>query len=198
MGREIRGAHPGSTGTVMIFHETKLAGAYVVEIELLADERGFFARTWCEDEFRALRLNTHIAQCNVSYSKVKGTVRGMHYQAAPYEEAKLIRCTKGAIFDVIIDLREGSPTFAKHVAVVLSEQNRKMLYVPEGLAHGFQTLEDETEVFYQMSQAYVPGYARGVRWDDPAFGIQWPEDVRVISQRDRSYPDFAAITVMPR
>ncbi len=135
-------------------------------------------------------LNPRVVQCNVSYNKKKGTLRGMHFQVAPHEEAKLVRCTMGAIYDVIIDLRPTSPTYAKHVAVVLSAQNRRMLFIPEGFAHGFQTLEDHTEVFYQMSEMYVPECARGVRWNDPAFGIQWPDDDRIISERDQRYSDF--------
>lgn len=174
----------------MIFTETSLKGAFVIEPERLEDERGFFARTWCVREFEDHGLNPRVVQCNVSYNKKKGTLRGMHFQVAPHEEAKLVRCTMGAIYDVIIDLRPGSPTYAKQVAVVLSAQNRRMLFVPEGFAHGFQTLEDHAEVFYQMSEIYVPECARGVRWDDPVFGIQWPEDDRIISERDQRYSDF--------
>lgn len=174
----------------MIFSETALTGAWVVEPERLEDERGFFARSWCEREFGQRGLATRLVQCNVSFNKRRGTLRGMHYQAAPHQEAKLIRCTRGAIHDVIIDLRSDSPTFRRHVAVVLDADSRHMLYVPEGMAHGFQTLEDDTEVFYQMSEFYAPDHARGVRWDDRAFGIRWPEAERTISARDRSYPDF--------
>jgi dTDP-4-dehydrorhamnose 3,5-epimerase len=174
----------------MIFAEAKLKGAFIVEPERLEDERGFFARTWCQREFEAHGLNTRWVQCNISFNRTRGTLRGMHYQAAPYEEAKLIRCTMGAIYDVIVDLRPESPTFKQHIAVVLTAQNHKMLYVPEGFAHGFLTLEDNTEVFYQMSEFYVPGYSRGIRWNDPAFGIQWPADVQVISERDQNHPDF--------
>jgi len=174
----------------VIFSETALPGAWVVEPERLEDERGFFARSWCEREFGQRGLATRLVQCNVSFNKRRGTLRGMHYQAAPHQEAKLIRCTRGAIHDVIIDLRSESPTFRRHVAVVLDADSRRMLYVPEGMAHGFQTLEDDTEVFYQMSEFYAPDHARGVRWDDRAFGIRWPEAERTISARDRSYPDF--------
>ena len=174
----------------MIFVETRLKGAFVIEPERLEDERGFFARTWCQREFEAYGLNPRLVQCNISFNKEAGTLRGMHYQAAPYEEAKLVRCTQGAIHDVIIDLRPESPTFKQHTAVVLTAQNRKMLYVPEGFAHGFLTLEDHTEVFYQMSEFYAPEYARGVRWNDPVFNIQWPTAVQVISDRDRNYSDF--------
>ena len=176
----------------MIFSETALAGAWIVEPERLEDERGFFARSWCRREFEARGLNPDVAQCNVSFNKRRGTLRGLHYQAEPYREAKLIRCTRGAVHDVILDLRPGSTTFLRHVAVILDAESRRMLYVPEGLAHGFQTLEDDTEVFYQMSAFYSPDHARGVRWNDPAFGIRWPDDDPTISSRDRGYPDFSA------
>lgn len=174
----------------MIFVETKLKGAFIIEVEKHEDERGFFARTWCEKEFSFHGLNPRFVQCSVSFNKKKGTLRGMHYQAAPHEEAKLVRCTMGSIHDVIIDLRRESVTFMHHFGVVLSAENRKALYIPEGFAHGFQTLEDNSEVFYQMSEFYVPESARGVRWDDPAFGIPWPPDERTISDKDRTYPDF--------
>ncbi len=174
----------------MIFVETPLKGAFVLEPERLEDGRGFFARTWCERECGAQGLNTRIVQCNTSFNKKRGTLRGVHYQAAPYREAKLVRCTMGAIYDVIIDLRRDSPTFKRHVPVILSAENRRMIYVPEGFAHGFQTLADGTEVFYQMSEFYAPDHARGVRWNDPAFGIEWPADERIISERDCCYPDF--------
>jgi len=162
----------------------------VIEPERLEDARGFFARSWCGREAEARGLNPRVVQCDISYNKKKGTLRGLHYQAAPHQEAKLVRCTAGAIYDVIVDLRRGSPTFTRHVAVVLSRENQKMLYVPEGVAHGFQTLEDDTEVFYQMSEFYSPAHARGVRWNDPAFGIAWPSADRTIHERDQSYPDF--------
>ncbi len=174
----------------MIFTETELKGAFIIEQERLEDERGFFARTWCQKEFEAHGLDPRLRQCNISFNKKKATLRGLHYQAEPYQEAKLVRCTMGRIYDVIIDLRRASPTFMQHVAVVLTSQNRKMLYVPGGLAHGFQTLEDDTEVFYQMSEFYSPAHARGVRWNDPAFGIQWPAGERNISMQDQNYPDF--------
>jgi len=179
----------------MIFTPTQLQGAFVIEPERLEDERGFFARTWCEREAETYGLKARWVQCNISFNKKKGTLRGMHYQVAPYEEAKLVRCTMGAIYDVIIDLRPASSTCSQYTAMVLTAQNRKMLYVPEGFAHGFLTLEDDTEVFYQMSQFYAPEYARGVRWDDPAFGIYWPDDVQAISDRDRNYPDFTKGTI---
>lgn len=174
----------------MIFTETKLAGAFIIEPERIEDERGFFARTFCVEEFKAHSLNPRLVQCNISFNKKKGTLRGMHYQVAPYEEAKLVRCTMGVIYDVIVDLRPDSPTFKQWVAVELTEKNRKMIYILEGFGHGFQTLEDDTEVFYQMSEFYHPERARGVRWNDPAFGITWPLPDLIISERDRTYSDF--------
>jgi dTDP-4-dehydrorhamnose 3,5-epimerase len=176
----------------MRFVESKLAGAYVIEPERYSDDRGFFARTFCQREFEAHGLNPCVAQCSVSFNKRKGTLRGMHFQVAPHQEAKLVRCTMGSIFDVIIDVRPDSPTFKQYFSVVLSAENRTALYVPEGFAHGFQTLEDNSEVFYQISEFYVPECARGVRWNDPAFAIRWPDDERIILDRDQSYPDFAA------
>jgi len=175
----------------VIFTETRLRGAFIVEPERLADERGFFARTWCQREFEAHGLNPRLVQCNISFNRKKGTLRGMHYQVEPHAEAKLVRCTMGAIYDVIIDLRPESLTFRQWMAVELTAENRKMLYISEGLAHGFQTLEDKTEVFYQMSEFYHPECARGVRWNDPAFGIEWPADERIISVRDQQYPEFS-------
>jgi dTDP-4-dehydrorhamnose 3,5-epimerase len=174
----------------MILIPTPLEGAYIIDPERKEDQRGFFARTWCSQEAEAKGLNGLVVQCSISFNVRKGTLRGMHYQTAPYEEAKLVRCAMGAIFDVIIDLRRNSPTFKKHAHAILSAENRRMLYVPEGFAHGFQTLFDDTEVFYQMSQKHMPEYGRGVRWNDPAFGILWPEDTRIIADRDRNYPDF--------
>src|ERR1700740_3810145 len=174
----------------MRFLETKIPGVYEISIEPKRDERGFFARSWCAQEFASHGLNSKLLQCSISFNTHKGTLRGVHYQAAPYQEAKLVRCTKGAIFDVAIDLRPRSRTFKSWVSVVLTAELRKMLYVPEGCAHGFLTLEDNTEVFYQMSEFYNPASARGVRWDDPAFQIAWPETIAVISDRDRTYPDF--------
>jgi len=176
----------------LIFTETKLPGAFVIEPEEHEDPRGSFARTFCQREFESHGLNTRVAQCSISFSKRKGTLRGMHFQIAPFAEAKLIRCTAGSIYDVIIDLRPSSPSFKQHFAVELSAENRRMLYVPEQFAHGLQTLEDNTEVFYQMSQFYSAEHARGVRWDDPAFGIAWPANKRTIIERDRSYPDFVS------
>lgn len=174
----------------MIFRETKLKGAFLIEAEKRADDRGFFARSFCREEFEAHGLNPNVAQCNISFNRRKGTLRGMHFQVAPYEEAKLVRCTMGSLYDVCIDLRPKSATFKQHFGVVLSARERNMIYVPEGFAHGLQTLEDDTEVFYQMSQVYAPESARGVRWNDPAFGIKWPPAERVMTKKDRTYPDF--------
>ena len=176
----------------MKFSPTVLAGAYVIDIEPVPDERGFFARSWCHEEFSRHGLNPDLAQCSISFNKKRGTLRGMHYQAKPHEETKVVRCTRGAIYDVILDLRPESSTFRKWIAVELSADNRRMLYIPAGLAHGFQSLTDDTEVFYQISTPYHPESARGVRWNDPAFGIEWPVMERVISDKDRQYPDFAA------
>jgi dTDP-4-dehydrorhamnose 3,5-epimerase len=174
----------------VIFTETKLKGAFILELEKREDDRGFFARSWCHKEAEAHNLNPRIVQCNISFNRIKGTLRGMHYQAAPFAEAKLVRCTAGALYDVIIDLRPNSSTYKQHVGEVLSAANHRMFYVPDGFAHGFQTLEDNTEIFYQMSQFYSPQHARGVRYDDPAFGIQWLIGDPVIVDRDRNYPDF--------
>jgi dTDP-4-dehydrorhamnose 3,5-epimerase len=174
----------------MIFTATKLAGAYIIEPETIADNRGFFARSWCEKEFAVQGLNSQLVQCNISFNHCRGTVRGMHYQASPYGECKLVRCTAGSIYDVIIDLRPDSATYTQWCGVELTAANRQALYIPEGLAHGFQTLTDETEVLYQMSEFYHPESARGVRWDDPQFQINWPIVDITISDRDRQYPDF--------
>ena len=174
----------------MIFQETKLKDAFIIEPERLKDERGFFARTWCKQEFETHGLNQNLVQCNISFNKKRGTLRGMHYQEAPHEEARLVRCTMGAICDVIIDLRPDSQTHKQWFSVELTKKNRKMFYVPEGFAHGFITLDDNTEVFYQMSEFYAPECASGVRWNDPAFNILWPEDVVEISDRDKQYSDF--------
>jgi dTDP-4-dehydrorhamnose 3,5-epimerase len=174
----------------MKFTETPLRGAYLVDIEPIADERGFFARTWCEREFRERGLNPGLKQASLSYNYRKGTLRGMHFQTNGHQESKLVRCVAGAVFDVIIDLRKNSPTFTRHFAAVLSVENRRMLYIPEGFAHGFQTLTDGAELFYQISQFYSPEHASGVRWNDPVFGINWPEPPQVISVRDQSFPDF--------
>jgi dTDP-4-dehydrorhamnose 3,5-epimerase len=174
----------------MIFQETKLEGVYEIQLEPIADDRGFFARAWCQEEFETHNLNPKVVQCNVSFNAPKGTLRGMHYQAEPHAEAKLVRCTRGSIYDVAVDLRSDSPTFKNWVAVTLTAEKRNMFFVPEGCAHGFLTLEDNAEVFYQMSEFYHPESAAGFRWDDPAFRISWPRSVEVISERDRTYPDF--------
>lgn len=176
----------------MVFLATKLPGVQVVEAEKLEDERGFFARTFCRQEFEAHGLDTRVSQCSISFNKKKGTLRGMHYQAAPHAESKLVRCTAGAIYDVAVDLRPDSPTFKQWQGVELSAQNRRALYIPAGCAHGFQTLADDTEVYYQISEFYHSESARGVRWNDPAFGIDWPEaQGRVISVRDMDYEDYS-------
>lgn len=175
----------------MKFVETKLKGSFIIDPERLEDDRGFFARSWCDREAKQYGLEPEWRQCNISYNKARGTMRGMHFQAPPFEEAKLVRCTMGAICDVIIDLRPGSLTFKEWISVELSSANLRMLYIPEGFAHGFLTLQDQSEVFYQMSEFYVPELARGVRWNDPAFGIEWPIDVSVITEKDRTFPDFA-------
>jgi dTDP-4-dehydrorhamnose 3,5-epimerase len=173
----------------MKFAPLSLSGAYVVDVEMIQDERGFFARTWCADEFKTHGLTTKLAQCSISYNKRRGTLRGMHYQAKPFAEAKLVRCSAGAIYDVIVDLRPESATYRRWLAVELSAANHKMIYVPEDFAHGFQTLTDESEVFYQMSGPYVSESARGIRWDDPVFRIEWPIADPIISDRDRKFPD---------
>jgi dTDP-4-dehydrorhamnose 3,5-epimerase len=174
----------------MIFRPTTLDGAYLIEIQKLEDERGFFARTWCQREFEENGLNPRLVQCDLSYNKKEGTLRGMHYQVAPFQEAKVVTCIKGAIYDVVIDLRPESATYLEYLSLTLKEDDYKMLYIPEGFAHGFLTLANNTSVFYQMSEFYAPEYARGVRWNDPAFKVQWPAEVRVISSRDASYSDY--------
>lgn len=175
----------------MKFTETRLKGSYIIEPELIEDERGFFARSWCQNEFKEYGLNPNLVQCNISFNKKKGTLRGMHYQVAPHEEAKLVHCTKGAIYDVIIDLRSSSLTFKQWIALKLTAENYKMLYIPEVFAHGFQTLEDNTEIFYQMSESYHPECARGIRWNDPTFNIKWPVDEQIISEKDLQYLSFS-------
>ncbi len=181
----------------MIFRRTEIEGVWVVEPERHEDERGFFARTWDSSEFVEQGLSGVLAQASISYNRRRGTLRGMHYQAAPNEEAKLVRCTAGAIFDVAVDLRPSSPTYRAWVGVELSAENRLALYVPEGCAHGFLTLADDAEISYQISAPHEPGAARGVRFDDPAFGILWPEEIVVINDRDRTYPDFEPKTGAP-
>lgn len=173
----------------MRFTELTVAGAYVIEPERLEDARGFFARVWCVRELEAQGLETSFAQASIAYSEKRGTLRGMHFQIPPHEEVKIVRCTAGAIFDAIVDLRPDSPTYLQVAHEVLSEGNRKMLYVPKGFAHGYQTLEDDTEVFYQMSEFYTPGAEGGVRWDDPALSVPWPDvSERIISDKDRRLP----------
>lgn len=175
----------------MIFVPTPLAGAYVVEMNRIEDDRGFFARSFCREEFIQQGLNPEVSQCNVSFNSRRGTLRGMHFQSDPHAEDKLVRCTQGAIWDVIVDLRADSPAYRKWFGVELTAASRRALYVPKGFAHGFQTLTDDAEVLYMMSESYHPESARGVRWDDPAFGIEWPIAGPVLSDRDRSYPLFA-------
>lgn len=182
---------PSGKKATVIFAETRLKGAYVIEPELLEDERGFFARSFCSREFRQQGLNFSFVQCNISFNRRQGTLRGMHYQAEPHAEGKLVRCTMGAIYDVIVDLRAASPTFKQWFAIELSAANRKMLYVPAGFAHGFQTLQENTEVFYQMSEFYCPDSVRGARWDDPAFKIDWPIIPPCLSDRDKNHRAFA-------
>ncbi len=178
----------------MRFVETELAGAYVLELERHVDERGFFARVWCREELAALGLTAELAQCSLSRSAKAGTLRGLHFQRAPHEEAKLVRCTRGAIYDVIVDLRPESATRGRWLAVELDCEDGRALYVPEGFAHGFQTLVDDTDILYMISTGYAPQAAAGVRWDDPALGIAWPEaGERVISGRDRSWPDIESV-----
>lgn len=176
----------------MDFEPAALHGAWILHLDTREDERGFFARAWCAEEFRRHGLNAALAQCSLSYNHCTGTLRGMHYQAAPGGETKVVRCIRGAIYDVLVDLRPDSPSYGKWVSRELTADNRESLYVPEGVAHGYLTLTDRTEVLYLISSAYVPALARGVRWDDAAFGIQWPGTPAVISQRDRTYPDFKA------
>jgi dTDP-4-dehydrorhamnose 3,5-epimerase len=175
----------------MNFEKTSLDGAWIIDINRLGDDRGFFARTFCQKEFLEHGLNPCVAQCNVSYNKKKGTFRGMHLQVSPFQEAKLVQCTSGTIYDVIIDLRPESYTYLQHFGLVLSAKDYRMLYIPEGFAHGFLTLEVDTNVFYQMSEFYAPEHARGFRWNDPAFDIILPADVLVISERDLNYSDFS-------
>jgi dTDP-4-dehydrorhamnose 3,5-epimerase len=174
----------------MLFTETPLAGAFIIDIVALEDERGFFARTWSADELTKRGLDTTLVQCNIAWNPLKGTLRGMHFQRAPYEEVKIVRCTRGALFDVIVDLRRESPTFRQWTSVVLNADSRRMLYVPKGFAHGYLTLTDDVEAYYHVSAVYQPDSAGGVAWDDPAFGIEWPCQPAMISERDRAWPRF--------
>ena len=179
----------------MQFIPTIFAGAYLIEPTRISDERGFFARTYCASEFAAKGLKADAVQCSISYNKMCGTLRGMHFQRQPNAEAKLVRCTAGAIYDVIIDLRQGSRTFAKWAAFELKVQDHNALYIPEGFAHGFQTLADDTEVLYQMFNFFVPKSAGGIRWNDPAFQIEWPLEVSIMSDKDRAYADFEGLAL---
>lgn len=172
------------------FIETNVKGAYLIEFEPIVDERGFFARSWCKGEFEAHGLNTQIVQVNTSFNKETGTLRGLHYQTPPCEEAKLVQCTKGAIYDVILDLRSCSPTYLRWTGGELTENNHHMLYVPEGCAHGFQVIQDQSVVSYMVTQYYSRSNERGIRWNDPTFNIEWPLPVTLISQKDASYPNY--------
>jgi dTDP-4-dehydrorhamnose 3,5-epimerase len=174
----------------MIFTKTKLPGVFLVDLELRSDDRGFFARSFCQREFADRGLCATYPQCNLSYNKERGTLRGMHYNRSPHEEAKLVRCQAGAIHDVVVDIRRDSPTLGQWLGVELSQKNRRMIYIPAGLAHGFLTLTPDTEIFYQMSAFYVPDAGIGLRYDDPGIGIDWPERPRIVSPRDRNYPDW--------
>ena len=174
----------------MKISETELAGAYVVELEAVEDERGYFARTYCRKEFAEFGLNTEIAQCSLSYNARRGTLRGMHYQVEPAAETKLVQCMCGSLYDVIIDLRPQSETYCHWFGIELSADKRSLLYIPEGFAHGFQTLEDNTTIYYQISAFYDPQYAQGVRWNDPAFGIKWPLANPIMSEKDKLLPDY--------
>lgn len=174
----------------MIFTETKLKGAYIIELEPIKDERGFFARSWCKKQFRDYGLNDNLVQCNISFNLQSGTLRGMHYQIAPYEEDKLVRCTSGSIYDVIVDMRKDSKTYKEWISVELTSENRKMIYIPKGFAHGFQVLQNNTEVFYQMTEFYNGEYSRGFRWNDSQFDIKWPIETKIISLKDQSYKNY--------
>lgn len=174
----------------MIFTETKLKGSFIIEIEKHEDERGFFGRSWCVNEMKDHGINMNILQANISLNKRKGTLRGMHYQLAPHQEAKLVRCSKGSIFDVIIDLRKDSHTFKKWIGVELTQENYKMLYIPEDFAHGFITLDDDSEISYLMSEIYVPDAGATIRWNDPLFNIKWPLEPMILSEKDNFQPDF--------
>jgi len=174
----------------MIFSETKLSGAYIIEIEKEEDNRGFFARMFDKNEFSKIGLDSEFVQSSISHNKKKGTIRGMHYQTESYEENKIVKCTKGSIFDIIIDLRSNSKTLKKWFSIELNENNHKMLYVPKGFAHGFQTLEDDSEVFYQISQYYNSEHSMGIRWDDKTFQINWPLEISTISEKDKNFENY--------
>lgn len=174
----------------MIFTGTKIKGIYIIDPEPLTDERGFFARSFCEEEFRKMGIAGRIVQCSISYNKKKGTMRGMHFQIFPHEEEKIVSCTQGTIYDVVLDLRKDSATYCQWVAVELSADNYRMVFIPKGCAHGFQTLVDNTVVYYQMTEVFHPESASGVRWNDPVFGIQWVLDETIISEKDKNLSDF--------
>ncbi len=174
----------------MKFTETNCAGVWIIDLEPIGDDRGFFSRTFCRDEFRAHGLKDTVAQCNMSFNHKAGTMRGLHYQLPPASETKLVRCTRGAIYDQIVDLRPGSPTYLQSVGVELTADNRRALYVPDLFAHGFLTLTDDTEVTYQVTEFYTPGFERGIRHDDPTLGLEWPHEINVISEKDAGWPDF--------
>ncbi len=175
----------------MVFKETLLKGAFIIELEKIDDIRGFFSRAWCQEEFQTHGLNPNIAQCNLTFSATIGTLRGLHYQIAPYHESKCVRCIRGKIYDVIVDLRPNSPTYSQWMGFELSSENRKMLYIPENFAHGYLTLADNAEVFYQVSQFYSPGSEGGVRWNDPSINIKWPNSANlIITEKDKNWPDF--------
>jgi dTDP-4-dehydrorhamnose 3,5-epimerase len=175
----------------MVFKETLLKGAFIIELEKIDDIRGFFSRAWCQEEFQTHGLNPNIAQCNLTFSATIGTLRGLHYQIAPYHESKCVRCIRGKIYDVIVDLRPNSPTYSQWMGFELSSENRKMLYIPENFAHGYLTLADNAEVFYQVSQFYSPGSEGGVRWNDPSINIKWPNSANlIITEKDKNWPNF--------
>lgn len=186
----LRRSGPEGGGSDVKLAETELPGTFIIDIVRIEDERGFFARSFCADEFRDHGLENGIVQCSMSYNRQKGTLRGMHYQAAPHEEAKVVRCVRGAVFDVALDLRPSSAMYRRWMAVELSADNRRALYVPKGVAHGFQTLVDNTELYYEITERFAPEASRGVRWNDPAFGIEWPIGDPILSPRDAVYPDF--------
>jgi dTDP-4-dehydrorhamnose 3,5-epimerase len=191
VGRKICHTNSFCNGAALIFTPLRLDGAYLIDIEPIEDSRGFFARSWCSQEFKKMGLISKIEQCSFSSNLKQGTLRGMHYQAEPYQEAKLVRCTAGSIYDVILDIRPESPTFKEWLAFELSAKNMRTLYIPYGFAHGFQSLEDHTEVLYMVSESFRPEYSASVRWNDPKFGIVWPDvEVRLMSDKDKFCKDF--------
>ena len=190
MGRTVFNPDTSIKNTNVKFQNLKIQGAFIINLDLLVDERGFFSRTFCKKEFQSHGLNPNLVQCNITFNKNKGTLRGMHYQSKPLEEAKLVRVISGAIYDVLLDVRPDSPTFKNWMSVDLTASDRKLLYGPEGVAHGYQTLVKNTEVFYQMSEFYRPSYTAGIRWDDPTFNIKWPLSDKIISDKDRDYSSF--------